>query len=291
MNKKTKIMLSGMLAIITSLIVVVGVFIPIMTGLEDNVVSIRNNETTRFMVIENDEGVTITKNGTTYDIGGVQYDGNASLVAISDNVVVRMTATNMIVFDDANNIHMGTNSITFDKGTYSYLDSDGNTRTGTFENLLYPNPRGDYGCFYSSGIIPFSADNDEPVYCIGVASNNNYIYAGVVKGGVQDGFLFNPHTLIDDAFSSVDASSVTIAATGETSEDGLSFHYTGLKTTAGGSEYTPNVYAPITYSVIDTNAETVRTIMGVLPIVMIILVLVMAAGMLMTMVGRRNNDI
>lgn len=279
-----------LIGIITGLIVIVGIFIPLVGGLEDNMVSTYNNYTERFMVVEDDGNLEITRTGNEFNINGTVYTGDSQLTVISESVVIKMTSSSMTIYDADNNSAYTTNRIVFDDGQYTYANG-GNTYTGTYDMVLYPHPNGDYACFYNNGLIPFSSNIDDTVYTMRTASTDNYVFVAEIVAGEADGYLFAPKTVTGTTMAAATASDIVINVTAQESADGLSYSYTSIKGTIAETESNLNVYAPISYSAIDANAETVRNIVGVLPIVMIIGLLIMAAYVLMQIVGKTRSEL
>lgn len=292
-EKNQGILLTTTTTLIVGLVVIVGIFIPLIDGLDDNVVSTYNNYTDRFMVVdEDDEELIINRNGETYTIAGNEFAGNLQLVVISESVIIKMTTTGMTVLDSDNNIAVQTNSIRFADGAYTYV-SGGTTYTGTYDRILYPHPNGDYGCMYNlttNNIYPFSANNDDDVFAISSASSNNYAFVATINAGTSNGFLFPAKEVSGGTLSTADVE-ITFNIASTESDDGLSHAYQSIKGSNDGVEFNVNVYAPVQYNVIDKNAEVTRSIISVLPIILIIGLLIIAAAAIMAVVANKNNGI
>lgn len=277
MKSLTKIIMT----IIVVLVMTVGAMIPIFGGLEKNIVSVDQNTEYRYILKENhlDLEVECTSVGQ-YLINGNLYTGASNLLIIGDGLYIYLYTQNFSIVDTTNNlVTLSTvpgKVISIDSGSYTYTNSD-TTYTGTVETLLYPSPRGDYGAFTGTG-INFYTDIGEEIYIISNLGNPNPKFVLTIKDGVEirsDALVTPITTNPYAAFTG----SVTATITSELAEDGLSRHYTGISVSmeGGNTNYTPIVYAPIVYHTIDGNAEAVRSIVNMLPI-LIMLGLVIVAG-------------
>lgn len=291
MQNNLKTLATLTVGIITALVVIVGVFIPVMSGLEDNIVSTANNVTDRFMVADDSDNNVVVEyiEGTGFLINGETYTANSQLVIIADGFTAALTAQPIGVSDSQNQFIGLTNKVTFSGGTYTYSPASSSTvYTGTYDTLLYPDKDGDYGCFMGvyGESMPFTADKNDVVYAIQRSGTVRFV--AEIQNGVKTGFLSSPFTYADSTYAAY-TGTVTFNVTGENTEDSLGYDYTQITATYDGTTVTPNIYAPIFYHEIDANAEAARAIVGVLPLVLILGLIIMAGAVMMSAIRTRSE--
>lgn len=289
MQNNLKALATLTVGIIAVLVVVVAVFIPILNGLQDNVVSTENNTPTRYMVSENTYNLEITINEDgSFRVGNENYAATNYLAVIANDLFVNLSSEGVIqVNDSANAIISNVNGVEFDRGTY-YYTANGTEYTGTYETLLYPSEHGTYGCMSTSS--SFNVNNDDVVYIISRGANSESLrFVAELVNGEKTGYLVDPCTYTGNTYNAY-TGTITINPTYAASEDALSIQYTGVSVnTETQSSFGVNIFAPVYYSVLDGNAEAVRSIMGVLPLVPILGLVIMAGYVMMSQIRGKSE--
>lgn len=287
MNNLSKLLIT----IITTLVLVVGVMIPITSGVEDNIKSTHQNVSERFMVKDNnlDLEITVEEIGV-YKINGREHVGTSASIVIGEGLFIALSPTVYTLIDENNGIVKISNSlgtlISIDDGDYKYTQN-GTTYTGTTETLLYPDERGSYGAFVNTDV---RVDVDEEMYIISSQGAGRPKFVLESTNGVMNwnNAIFGPIVNTDSAITDY-TQEITLNITQTNSEDGLTKTYSGLTFTS--EEVTNNVmvYAPIKYHEIDANATAVKSIVNLLPLIVIIGLVGIAGYALMASMKTRSE--
>lgn len=280
-----------LITIITTLALVVGVMIPITSGLEDNIKTTHLNSSERFVVMDDnlDLYVEMEEIGV-FKLNGREVIGESTKLIIADGLQITLNANNFVMVDQNNNITItSTNTgkiVEFVDGTYTYTYNN-NEYTGTTEKLLYPDDRGSYGAFISADL---TVDVDEEMYLISIHGNGAPRFVLESLNGVfnWDNALLSPYTISSNTITEY-SETITINTTYTESEDGLTKSYTALNFTAGGVTNNFIVYAPLKYHEWDTNAEAIKSIVNVLPLVILIGLIVVAGYYLINKTRSRSE--
>lgn len=286
MNSITKLIIT----IITTLIVVVGVMIPLIGGLDDNIRSVEQNTTSRFLLTDNDLDLVIDcVEPGTYMINGREYSGTASSLVIGDGIYIYLFTSNYSIVDTNNNIvYVGNgtgNVITIEDGEYTHKNGS-NTYTGTVETLLYPDERGNYGAFVGTG---FNVDDGDKIYLISNRSGDAKFVLTMINGVERRAdALIEPITSTTSSYSPYEGT-LEITTTATKSDDGLSYAYSTISFTTDTGTNNAIVYAPIKYHVIDSAAETVRTIVNILPLIVLIGLILVAGYAVMASINNKTD--
>lgn len=280
--KKLSTLMVGMVAV---LVVVVAVFIPISSGLQDNIVSTENNSSVRYMVSENTSNLEISVNEDgTFKIGSATFSAGTQLLAVADNIMLSMAISGIITITDTVNEKIdNVQKVNFDRGTCTYT-LNGTEYTTNYDTLLYPSERGTYGC--SSGA--FSANKNDTVYVIsrGATSTTPRFVAEIVNGQ-NTGYLVDPCTNPDYIYTPY-TGDLNFAINSTESADGLSIRYNSIETSSDAT-FGNFIFMPIHYSVLDGSAEAVRAIVNVLPLILIMGIVIAAGFVLLSIIGGKSE--
>lgn len=279
------------MTIIVVLIMTVGVLIPVTAGLEDNIKSVDQNSDYRFVLKNNNLNLNVEcEEVGKYTINGRDFAGSSYGVIIGDGLYIYLFSSNYSIADVNNNIFYVKSDpgtiINIEKGEYTHANA-GTTYTGTVETLLYPSANGDYGAFPAASTT-LNADLEDPIYLISNKGSPEPKFALTVINGSENrnAALVAPITTNPLATYTGE---VAVTFTSTLSEDGLSRNYSGFTATTDNSSFTPIVYAPIKYHVVDSTAETIREIVNILPIVILIGLLVAAGYAVVSSFGGRSE--
>lgn len=279
------------MTIIVVLIMTVGVLIPITSGLEDNIKSVEQNTDYRFVVKNNNLNLSVECDSVgQYTINGREFTGNNYSAIIGDDLFINLTPNNFSVTDLENNIYYVVTTagavVNIENGEYTHT-YNGTTYTGTVETLLYPSHNGDYGAYWNP-TASVNADKEDPIYLVSNKASPEPKFILVLENGVENrnAALMEPISINPIADYDGD---VTASFQATSNEDGLSWNYTNFSVTSETSTYTPTIYAPIKYHVVDSSAETVRAIVNVLPIIILIGLMVTAGYAVMSSFRGRSE--
>lgn len=280
------------ITIIVVLIMTVGVFIPITSGLEDNIKSVEQNTDYRFILKENNLNLSVDYvEPGVYTINGREYtSANNYTVIIGTGIYIYMYSNNYSILDANNNFFKlrdtPGNVITIENGVYSYVYQD-TEYTGSVDTLLYPSYNGDYGAFTTSE-FNLNVDVEDPIYLVSNKPSPLPKFGLTVVNGaeVRSEAILAPW-ISDPLGEYTDEVSVEVVST--LSEDGLSRNYTEFNVTAGTQEFIPMVYAPIKYHVDDSTAQATREIVNVLPLVILIGLLIAAGYAMINSMGKKTD--
>lgn len=270
------------IAVIAAVVSIIGVLVPIIDELDDNIVSVNNNETLRFMVADG-SNIQISYDSETgnYTIGTTIYEPNNQLVAIGDGIIAHMGSGGIQITDNQNSIVGTTDYIDFSKGTYEY-SIDGTEYSGGYQQLLYPHEKGTYGCYNTpnGGTIAFNVDKDDTIYITSRGAANFIPRFVLSVTNTAESYLVTP-VVIQNGYTEY-TGQITINQTYTESEDGLTYRYTEINAgTAEEPRFNTIAYAPLHYSILDSTAQGARDIVGIIPLTLIIGLLIIVAASLM----------
>lgn len=224
--------------------------------------------------------VSLTYDGTTSTVNGETKD----VLLVTDKFALRANSAGAQYWDYVNNTYtLSTDativvSLTITAGSYSLTFGE-TTASGTVSWAFFKDPNGDWARF-SSG---FKATLGQPV----LMGNLFKVTGGVpvcslstVTNGTQGEYLIQPYNYSAGTIVSADASyEVEYSVVGEGQAVGL---YSGMTTTYDGTEYdTMRFYAPLDFeSTAVDNGGINETLLGIIPILLIIVAIMMAAKLI-----------
>lgn len=252
------------------IVVVAGLMIPYVSEMNDNIVDKNDNPLGSYMLRDaNDNNSTVTveiRSSGTY-VNNFDVSTGYKLI-IMDTGMVTIYQGSVAIFDLVNNIHtsystIGT-EIVMKNGVLKYT-SDSNQYTLTYENILYPSPKGNYSSYGNNTTINASVGDD--VYIVSQAAGTLPKLVATYTDGVKTETL-GPFTVSSGTISAYsDTLTYTVPAT--LSEDGKSWIYSGLRTiTTTGSEpttLTTVFIAPNTYNTVG-NMGMVTSLTNLMPL-------------------------
>lgn len=288
MNSVTKLIIT----IITTLIVVIGVMVPIIGGLDDNIKSVYQNTTERYLLSDNNLNLELEYLGEgDFLINGKPFDGEQRAVIAGNGLYINMYSGGAALIDIKNNIShvysdIGT-VISIENGNYTHT-LNGTEYTGTLDTLLYPDENGDYGAYQGQEI---TVDKEDPIYLVSNYSNPKpkFILTMVDGTETRSEALMAPVTSSTDSFSEY-TGTFTVNYTSTPSEDGLTNTYSSMTFTCDDGDGNIRIYAPVKYHVMDSTAEAVKSIVNILPLI-ILIGLIIVAGYAIASATRNKTDI
>lgn len=287
---------------IVGIVIIAGFATPLISSMSDNIVSVDNNTNQRFLVKDSGANLIVTYEGNdTYSFNNYEITADLFTRVICDNFMMHaFTGGSVYYFDNQNNavlsnmnVEAGQTVLEITRGVFEYTVS-GTTYSGEVQKMLYPSGKGTYGAFESTS--SYNVSVDDPAYVVMSATGSiplNFVLTMVNGSEVRNEALLAPKTTSGANLSDYNGT-VTLNITGETSEDGKSFAYSDVTfSTTGTTEVTDSaprlIYAPIYYDVMDSNAEAARSIVNVIPIVLVIFLLIAVCGYLFMAMGKRSE--
>lgn len=264
------------------------VAVPLIDDSTNNVVSIANNTTEKYIVAaQTSASITIeyTETPGTFLIDGVSKTFTSSEYSdfwcvLTNNCFVRLHSTgSWIVFEGLTSTstslsHVG-DKVTINPSGWEIIVGS-NTYSGTYDWICYPSENGTYGMLrFNAGSVHI--DNDATVYAIkearivteGLTTAAGVIWSGSINGGTETKFAWDP-TANTDVTSSTDVY-IKYAEIGDhsTKITGVYEKYNN------NNEYSiPTVIAPIQYHTITENDGMIITLLEIIPVLFIAALLV-----------------
>lgn len=273
-----------------AVLIVSVVAVPILSDSQTMITSQANNTNERYMSIFSNEKVILSESedGAPLINGIPISDFAPSLLSyylvISDKLIARCITNSGIlsswsysgiasdgtVFNLLQSTTVQPIICTFENGTYNFTKGSTNY-TGTYSNLLVPSKTGTYGAYYPSSSMPLYANDDTTIYVVKAASSESYVSSGTI-----DDIKTSFH-IVDNAAG--DQIQIGLTSTVVDSNGMDIYKITGLEIPAG---YT-YIFAPISYTIISDGDNSVRTIIGIIPVLLIVSLII---GIVSTVVVR-----
>lgn len=281
--------------LVVAILIITVVAIPIINDAQTGLVSQADNTTERYTSIvttekivlsENSEGSPMINNRLITDIvpsSNVNY-----VMVVSDNLIAR-SINNSGIFSTW--YYVGANGegvafdfigssinnpivCTFEDGTYSLVKSATTTlQTGTYSTLLIPSETGNWGSFIPSESAPMYANTDKKVLFIRASSSESYVSIGTI-----DNLVMKWHVLNGTQGDNTDVSVIYTSI----NENGMDLYkVTGLNNNFA------YLFAPISYTTITNDDATIRTIVGITPLLLIVSLVISVVGVA---IGSRFQD-
>lgn len=252
------------------IVVVAGLMIPYVSEMNDNIVDKNDNPLGSYMLRDaNDNNSTVTVEIGSSGIYVNDFDVSTGYkFIIMDTGMVTVYQGSVAIFDLVNNIHTSYNTIgteiVMKNGVLDYT-SGGNQYSLTYENILYPSPKGNYSQYGNNTTINASVGDD--VYIVSQAAGTLPKLVATYVDGVKTETL-GPFTVSSGTISAYsDTLTYTVPAT--LSEDGKSWIYSGPRSiTTTGSEpttLTTVFIAPNTYNTVG-NMGMVTSLTNLMPL-------------------------
>lgn len=267
MNSITRIIIT----VIVVTVAVVGVMIPITSGLDDNIASVDQNTSEKYLLSANNPDLVVERLADgSYLINGEKVTGSGMVFVIGDGFLFQLRDGAYSIYSEGTSWtgSQYNEILTVDDGNYQYIKA-GVTVTGTTETLLYPDPHGDYGVYQN---VPIVVDKNKPVYV--TARTDAVVFVSEIMNGTEKDYIVDPAS----------EASLTFSATA--TDDDLGYNYSAVQMTSGDYTGYPYVMAPWKYHVVDSNAEVVKSIVNVIPLIVIIGLLIFAGYAIMSQTKR-----
>lgn len=267
MNSITRIIIT----VIVVTVAVVGVMIPVTSGLDDNIASVDQNTSEKYLLSANNPDLVVERHANgSYLINGENVTGSGSLFVIGDGFLFQLRSGAYSIYSEGTSWtgDLYNEILTVDDGNYQFIKGNV-TVTGTTETLLYPDPRGDYGVYQN---VPIVVDKNKPVYVMDRA--NSIVFVSELMNGTEIDYIVDP------------ANEVSLTFSATATDDGLGYNYSSVQYTSGDYTGYGFVMAPWKYHVVDSNAEVVKSIMNVIPLIVIIGLLIFAGYAIMSQTKR-----
>lgn len=289
---------SKVIALAIIVIVISSVVIPVVVDAQDDLYSDINNTTSKYFVKEATiEEIVITASATAYTVNGYEFTvDNTKRILISGNYAIEAYSNyasfGVKSYESASFYRAVSMTISAD-GTFTATDTSNNTRTGTIEGpILYFAENGTYGEFESD----FSFNADSTLYTrIGVTNFAGMTFEALLSGHYDDlnGLAIDTYT---NPWSAVDSEKLTYALDPNAYEKVNDYEYRmtipttmDVTYTDGGVDTTKQAtvsffYAPIEYTSLTSNDGMAYTLIGIIPMLLIICAVLFAVRM----IGSRN---
>lgn len=253
---------NAIIFVVIGVILAVGVMTPILAGMEDQVVTEKNNTTATYRMTDKE---TIIRN-----IDNVAYVNATPITDIVTGRNVRVVTDDFLMesqynqgtetqgawffmrFDTSLTVD-GWATVHFNKGTYQILDASNAVMTeGSYTHLLVPSTQGDY----TESSANFHINGNQEFYVVGTGSTIT-LYAGTIgnvnvisTNATETPSITVTSELIQEETELYKVSSITISDSYRTS------------------------YVPITYKEVTSENAAVRSIIMMLPILISVMLIV-----------------
>lgn len=286
------------IAIAVTIIIISTVAIPVIDDMQNLPHSVATNSDVNYNMIKpgeftNDITLEVVISDSKFMCNGVDLTslmtGITTPLVFTDSVVIAGRSASTIYFMDGNNNAYDATSvsITFkNDGTWSATYDNGtvNTTSGEFTILLYFGLNGDYGAFTVDSNNPIYLNHGATAYVVGYSW---------ISGGTSNTFVGSTYkdgqftTIFDRPLST--QSTVTHSFTDHVVDeneysDRLWFSGT-ITATNSGTETTVNinswaVIAPLQYTYVSSEDANLISLIGIIPIMLILVPLMMAVRMM-----------
>lgn len=303
MELKATSLVYSIVALAVMVMLISTIIIPTVENAQADQYSTANNTDLRFKLVEVTDTIVISCDSTGVFINGthINISGGSPTIAITPTMQISyyQTAPNMSIQDSVTATAIAiaqTNTITLSNGTYT-VDT-ATPKTGTFEGPLYViDTNGDYANYATTSTSPFYINNDGVMR--GYLQTNvtvgedtvglRAIFEGTVSGlTIVSAFDNNAHEAIDTDDLSITFNVAPVQVD--------SVHYkvadrnVTVKYTVEGVDYTASVtitngfIAPLEYKYIGDNDSSIITLLGIIPMLLIIVAVLFAVRL----IGSRN---
>lgn len=253
---------NAIIFVVIGVILAVGVMTPILAGMEDQVVTEKNNTETTYRMTEKE---TIIRN-----VDNVPYVDSMPVTDIVKERVVRVITDDFLMESkyspstetqggwyflklDSSLTTDGWATVHFGKGTYQILDASNVVISeGSYTHLLVPSTKGDY----TESTANFHINGNQEFYVVGTGDTRT-LYAGTIENV--------------NAISTTATETPSITVTSELIQEETELYKVSGITI---SETYRTIYIPITYKEITSENAAVRSIIMMLPILISVMLIV-----------------
>lgn len=279
---------------VVGILLISGVGVTIIDDVSENIVSQENNTSERYIIRSGAMDLDVTYEGNgIYNINGESLALTYYSAVICDDLAILFNGgeNGSYIIRDMQNGYgasvtptAGSTIISIVDGEYSYTISNV-TNTGTTETVLYPSSRGDYGSFSSA----FNINPDETAYVFNTTSVTTVME---LNGNAAGEYLLTPCVIGSGTVFNAFTGDITPVIDSTPSADGKSYTINSVKFTIDDAESSSRmIFAPIWYDVVDTNAQAVKDIVGVIPIILILILIIGVAYGLMSYVKSGRSEL
>lgn len=276
--------------LVVAILIITVVAIPIIDDIKGTVSTPNDNEGMRYSVAKFDDDLRIEYvssgnflvNGQTIAITGDEY-GRAYCIMSDTMIIICSQNSGTINYPGCDAATKSFKSagdyIEWSNGTWT-LSIQGATTTGPYSWLLYPDDDGIYGFWrsYNTGIY---LDHNATIYYSSnvatIADDSTTVTAPAIIGKISaDGSTYKAfaYTTTAQDLTADTSVALTIKESGD-----LADNIRGVAVTYGGTTtYATNFIAPLEYHTLDSNQSTIRSIIDVIPILLIVSLLIAIIG-------------
>lgn len=276
---------------IVGVIVLMGVVIPLVSSLSDDIHAVEYNTGYKYMAVnEIDAAITYTvEDGTVLYNGepmeGFTPDDQSTPVILADGfiLVYDFSGLNDLVYHSSNAAPVLTSFTINPDGTYSYV-SNGATTSGTYTDAICACPQGDYVAVDMDGDAQVGINLDDTAYVYArsySSASGNSVFAYAVEGVTGTPALLMSYTTQSVTYDA--------APTINSSNDHSAQIEFDTTTTYDGSQINAVVVAfvPYAYDTINSGSEMISTLVGLTPVLLVVgLVVVIVSG---AVLGRKEE--
>lgn len=296
--EKLSTVVYGVIALVVVVLLIFTVAIPVIESASESQVTTGQNTTQRYILKENFTDAEISINNGVVSIG--DYDltlqGSGDVIAMSDSFYVWASSGNNTLLVRSVDGKFSVASLSISNGAMTFT-SGGTEHTITYTDaLLLASDKGTYGMFPINSEIRFNKDSVLFTTFDSSVTNDQLTPSSVGTVALMKGTYDNLQTLFvfenEDSITTAEFTG-TFSQTPIENDGYYSFNNTRINGTLttnlgdySGSNFYQAILAPIDYTYISDNDSMIITLLGVIPL-MLVIVPVMLAVQLMTG-GRRD---
>lgn len=270
--------------LIISILIVSAVAIPIINESADTVKTAGINTSNRYVVVDAEDTFKIESTGTT---GSFIINGETQNVTyfrlLCDTISIYLNPnTSEIMYPGMTGVvsfsTTAGNYINFENGNWTLHTSTLDV-TKPYTWLLHSSDTGDYGLYAATSSTSIMVDNDAKIYASQIQSTNEGAVARpayIVSGTINDGFsgVYFSYSNGASQTYNLTASAKLNGEKGVVSSDlnNLTVDFNGTSVPA------IVVYAPLTYHYVSDMDNSIRTIISIIPVLLIVSLLMAIVG-------------
>lgn len=292
---KTTQFVSAVVGLVIIILVISSVAIPVVNSAQENQTTLMQNSTQTYAAIESSEDITITyvhaTNQWTIDGWAMPsgQDTDRTLIVACDGLMI--TKKSNVVYDLTNSKTRQINhdaSFTFSNGTVSYTIGENNYSASYTTDVYVASATGNYGIFNIKDNAILRVTNGTEISFF-TPSDNDYTAYAPSWFEVTDGTVDDSNPIVSLKYTAagnlVNVYSIEAFSINSTADDELPYvEYTGTpritfkETSGSANNVTVNgcFIAPIEYIGISQDDSTLRSLFGIIPLMLIITALLYA---------------
>ena len=295
----------SVVALVVIVLIVATTVIPVIADVQEQQYTGKNNTAISYSILDaNDTGSYVyeVKNGKLFlngeELKDVALPATGRLFGIfvtdsSQGQLMNTGQINVTVIDATKTagstelppIIPDEDKLIFNNGTISVYDGSAGTTAnyGTYTKAMIPNGKGPYALASTSNVKYISNESEYFIRITAATINADYTFAtGFVKATPKDGITGSIINYVADG-EQHSLTNLTGTVSGLSVNDAVSYSYTTLTTTINEITATQDyVFIPIKYNYISDDDSMIRALLGVIPLMLLVVPVMLAANMITT---------